>query len=250
METIGRSLRTLWVITKQEFSIFFVSPIVWLIGAIWLFFAGGFFSLALVQFNEQGAEPNMLLVLGNLLFLLIFMAPALTMRLITEELHTGTHELLFTAPVRDWEIVTGKWLGAWGVMAVFILLTLPFPFILIQRGDPEISLIITGYLGLLLMTGAMLAVGVFASSLTQYQLVSFFVSMGILLALYLAELGSVLVTGTAVGEFFSELSMIGHYQNLIQRALIDPMDIMYFVGMILVFLFLATQSLSTRRWTA
>jgi ABC-2 type transport system permease protein len=136
---VGRSLQTLWVIFKHEFSLFFISPIVYFIGAGWLFFAGLFFTFAMNDYNSGYAEPGMASVLGSLAFLLIFIAPAITMRMISEEIRTGTHELLFTAPVRDWEIVVGKWLGAWGVLTIFILLTVPYPLILVWRGTPDIG---------------------------------------------------------------------------------------------------------------
>jgi len=251
MATVTHSLRTMWVIFKQEFSLFFVSPIVYLIGAVWLFFAGGFFALTLTGLSQFGGEPTLIPVLSPLVFLMIFIAPALTMRLVSEEVRAGTHELLFTAPVRDWEIIVGKWLAAWGVFTVFMLLTGVYAVIMIMRGNPEISLILTGYLGLWLMAGSALAIGVFSSALTQYQLVSFMVAMGVMLTLWLAELGSNLIAGSQFfTDFFSELSYIKHYQNLVQRAVIEPLDITYFVLLIVLFLFLATQVLSTRRWSA
>ncbi|GAB4472451.1 MAG: ABC transporter permease [Anaerolineae bacterium] len=251
MTRVARSFRSMWVIFKHEFSLFFMSPIVYLIGAVWLFFAGGFFAVTLSGLNQFGGEPTMVGVLSPIVFLMIFIAPALTMRLLAEEVRTGTHELLFTAPLRDWEIVVGKWLAAWAVFTIFMLITLIYPAILLMRGNPEVGLIISGYLGLWLMAGATLAIGVFASALTQYQLVSFMIAMGIMLFLWLAQLGGRLVNSPAfAADFFSELSFITHYQSLVQRALIDPVDLAYFIGLIILFLFLATQVLSTRRLSA
>lgn len=250
MEDITRSLRSLWAVFKQEFSIYFASPIVYLMGAIWLLFAGGFFSLSLWGMNQQGLEPAMTGMLQPMVFLMLFIGPALTMRLLSEEIRQGTHELLFTSPVRDWEIVVGKWLGAWAVMSTFMLVTFAFPFILTQRGNPEMGLIITGYLGLWLMSGAVLAIGIFASALTQYQLVAFMIGLGVVLGLYLSELVARIFSTPPMSEVFTELSLLQHYDALIQRAVINPMDIAYFAGVILIFLFLATQILSTRRWSA
>lgn len=248
MQAIGRSFGNLWVIFKHEFRLYFVSPIVYLIGAVWFLFASGFFFLSLLQFN-QGGEPNMSGMHQPMVFLMIFIAPALTMRLLSEEVRTGTHELLFTAPVRDWEIIVGKWLGVWGVFTIFILFTLIYPLLLVWRGSPEPSLILSGYLGLWLLSGTTLAIGVFTSSLTQYQLVSFMISLGVLLFLWLSNAVTSFISNFAVNEILSEISLTSHYQSLVQRALIDPLDIAYFVGLIAIFLFLASQVLSSRRWS-
>ncbi|HEC23694.1 MAG TPA: hypothetical protein ENI95_12350 [Chloroflexi bacterium] len=251
MKSVTRSLFALWVIFKHEFSLYFISPIVYFIGAAWLFFAGLFFSLSFTNFNTGLGEPSMISTLSPLAFLMIFIAPALTMRLLAEEIRTGTHELLFTAPVRDWEIVVGKWLGAWGVVTIFILLTLPYSFLLVWRGSPDQGMILTGYLGLWLLSGAVLGVGVFASSLTQYQLVAFMVSMAILIFLWVSDAVVSLINNPLVGDILRELTITSHYhQTMLTRGLIDPVDVAYFVALMAVSLFLATQTLGTRRWRA
>ncbi|MCC6905420.1 MAG: ABC transporter permease subunit [Anaerolineae bacterium] len=250
MQEISRTFHSIWTITKQEFVLFFGSPLVYLIGAVWLVIAGGFFVFDLNYFNQGFAEPSMINTLVVMVFLLLFFAPALTMRLISEELRQGTHELLFTAPVRDWEIVVGKWLAVWAVLTVFMLPTLIYPAILFWRADPESGQILTGYLGLWLASGAMLAIGVFASSLTEYQLAAFFIGVGLMLFLYLADTVSGLVTNTTARNVLSDLTLRVHYENMIQRGLIDPVDVAYFIATILISLFLASQVLGTRRWRA
>jgi ABC-2 type transport system permease protein len=184
-------------------------------------------------------------------FLVMFLAPALTMRLVSDEVRSGTHELLLTAPVRDWEIIVGKWLGAWGAFTVFILLTLPYAFILTWRGTPDQGLMITGYLGYWLWAGTVLAVGVLASALTQYQLVAFMIGEGVALLLFLADRISQLITQPTIGEALSQLTITEHYhRTMLDSGLIDPVDLAYFIGLIAICLFLATQVLSTRRWRA
>lgn len=249
MQSIGRSLRAVWIILKHDFNLYFQSPIVYLIGAVWLFLAGGFFSFSLSYINQGFMEPSMQSMFDPMIFLMIFIAPALTMRLVSEELRAGTHELLFTAPVRDWEIIVGKWLAVWAVFTIFMLLTAPMPFILVARGNPDQGLILTGYLGLWLMGGATLAIGVLASALTQYQLIAFMISLGTFVFLWVAQAVTQLINSELLVDVFTEISFIPHYQNLIDRAVIDPVDITYFVGLIAVALFLATQMLSTRRWS-
>ncbi len=247
---IGRSLRSIGIVFSHEFNLFFASPIVYLIGAVWLFLAGGFFALSLGAINTGQYEPDMLGMFSPMVFLMIFMAPALTMRLVAEEYRNGTNELLYTAPVRDWEVIFAKWLAVWAVFSVFMLISLVFPLILFSRGNPDPGLVITGYLGLWLMAGMTLALGIFASSLTQYQLVAFFVTMGTLLVLWLAQQLTYIITSPKITPVLSEISLVSHYQNLISRAIIDPIDIGYFIGIIAVFLFLATQMLNTRRWSS
>src|SRR5687768_6346342 len=122
MEGVSRSLHTLWTIMKHEFSMYWISPIAYAIGALWIFFSSAFFAGSLGQSNQSGGctafgglEPSMRYVLQPMSFLLMFLAPALTMRLVADEIRSGTHELLLTSPVRDWEIIVGKWLGVVGV---------------------------------------------------------------------------------------------------------------------------------------
>ena len=155
MQAVGQSLHNLWLIIKHEFEHYFQSPIIYIIGGIWLFFAGFFFILSLGQFTglvgsgSSGGttEPSMYGTLSPMTFLMMFFAPAFTMHLISEEVRQGTHELLFTSPIRDWEIVVGKWLGAWGVMTILEIITLLFPLVLFLGGNPEPGTVIAGYVG-------------------------------------------------------------------------------------------------------
>jgi ABC-2 type transport system permease protein len=251
MQNIGRSLHNLWIIFKHEFSLYFISPIVYLIGAAWLCLAAIFFSLSLNAFNQGGYDVSMSPLFSPMAFLTIFIAPALTMRLLSEEYRTGTHELLFTAPVHDWEIVVGKWLAVWAVVSVFILITVLHAGLLIWRGSPDIGMMIAGYIGLWLACGAMLAVGVFASSLTQYQLVSFIISIGILVVLWVASAIAGLMSGSFWSDVLTQLTITTHYHDsMLSRGLIDPVDVAYFVSLMAISLFLATQILGTRRWRA
>ena len=257
MNDAMRSIRTVFTIAGQEFNLYWQSPIAYVVGAAWLLVSGLFFSITLSQLNQGGGqlgfapEPDLVGVLESMAFLLMFISPALTMRLVSDEIRSGTHELLMTAPVRDWEVIVGKWLGAWGVFTVFILIMLVYPFILVWRGSPEQGQLITGYLGLWLWTGTITAIGVLASSITQYQLVAFMIGEAVALGLFLANAAGNLIRQPLINEILNELTFREHlYTSLIERALIDPVDIAYFVGLIAISLFLATQILSMRRWRA
>lgn len=251
MQSVGRSFHNLWTIFRTEFNLYFISPIVYFVGAVWLFFFGVFFVPALSAFNQGQAEPTMSYTLNTMAFLVMFIMPALTMRLVSEEIRQGTHELLFTMPVHDWEIIVGKWLAVWGVMTVFMLVSLVYPLLLFWRGSPEPGIVVTGYLCYWLWNGAVAAIGVLASALTQYQLVAFIVGEGIALFLFLANsFSSSLINNSTVNEILSALTLGSHQENMLSRGLIDPVDLMYFVGVMAIFLFLATQLLGTRRWRA
>lgn len=261
MEGLSRSLHTLWTIFKQEFSLYWLSPIAYIVGGIWLFFSGVFFAFYLGQLNQSagfgslfgGVDPDAAIrnTLSPMAFLLMFLAPALTMRLVAEEIRSGTHELLLTSPVRDWEIIVGKWLAVWGVFTVFIVVSLLYPAVLAWRGTPDATNIVLSYVGYWLWAGAVLAAGVLASSLTQYQLIAFLISEGIALVLFLTDLFSQLITNPAIGSILGQISIGAHYQeSMMQLGLLRWLDLAYFFGVIAVCLFLATQILNSRRWRA
>jgi ABC-2 type transport system permease protein len=240
----------LWTVFKREFALYFISPIFYLLGAAYLCFAGLFFALYLNTFNQGFAEPSMDGVLRTMAFLTMFFAPAITMRLMAEENRQGTIELLLTAPVRDWEVVVGKFLAAWAIVSLLIVVTLIYPFILTARGNPDQGVMMLSYLGLWLLSGAMLSVGVLASSLTQYQLVAFVLGLGGLLVLWLADVGQDLITAPIVGDVLSNLTIREHYYLRMLLGIIDWSDIAYFVGLTALCLFLAAQRLQMRRWSA
>jgi ABC-2 type transport system permease protein len=254
----------LWTVFKHEFALYFISPIFYLVGGVYLFFAGLFFTALLVSFN-QGLffeEPALGGVLQTMVFLTMFFASAITMRVIADENRQGTMELLLTAPVRDWEIVVGKFLAAWAVVSVLIIIMLVYPFILTARSNADQGVMMSGYLGLWLLSGMMMGVGVLASSLTQYQLLAFFISLVTLLiqwvAWFLADLveqlfAGVQATGVTVAGIVSQvldhLTTPEHYSRML-TGLINWSDIAYFVGLTALCLFLATQRLQMRRWSA
>ncbi len=254
MQPVGRSFNIIWSIFKHELRLFFVSPIAYLVGAGWFFFAALFFTLGMWSLHNPGfgsapPSPSMVGTLHSMMFLTLFFAPALTMRLVAEEIHAGTHELLLTSPVRDWEIIVAKWLAAWAVATIFILFMLIFPLILLWRGNPDPGLMAAGYIGFWLWAGAAIAIGILSSSLTQYQLVALMIGEGIALLLYLGDVVAQIAMGLGIfSEVFSHLSVRSHYLSMIGRGLIDLTDVVYFLGLTAISLFLATQILSMRRW--
>jgi ABC-2 type transport system permease protein len=236
-------LRNTLFIAGKELRSYFVSPVAYVIVAFWLVATGFFFWMSVNVTNEASLRD----VFSVVTILLLLISPALTMRLLAEESRTGTLELLLTAPVRDWSVVIGKFLGALGLYAVMIGLTLAYPiFLVLLGGDPDWGPIWSGYLGLLLMGMAFLAVGLFASSLTSNQMVSAVIAFVILLILFVISqvVGSV---ATGVGDFLSKFSLTDHFDSF-PRGIIDLKDVVFYLTFTAVVLFFTIQVVEGRRY--
>jgi ABC-2 type transport system permease protein len=178
---------------------------------------------------------------GWFYFFLILYAAVLTMRLLAEEQRSGTLELVLTAPVRDWELVVGKYLASLVVFTMTLIISLYQLLILKWVGDPEVSTTLSGYFGLFLAGAAMLAVGTLASTFTSNQAVAAIACIGIGLGLWLIEFAR------PWGEFVTRVAFFAHYSGFMD-GLIDTQHVVYYLSMIAACLFLATQALQARRW--
>jgi ABC-2 type transport system permease protein len=241
--------RNLWAVFKREVTYYFTSPIAYIIGGVMLFFTGVFFALLIFNLNQMGGDPNPSWAYGGVAVLVLLITPALTMRLVASEIRQGTLEPLLTAPVRDWEVVVGKFLASWLIVSIILDLTLPFPFFLAWRGNPDQGMIIGSYLVLWLLSGSLIAVGVLASSLTQHQILAFFMSLGVNFLLFWARIPANLFNpGDFMYEVLDHLSLSSHYSSMLQYGTLAIIDIAYFLAWIIGALFLATQALGMRRW--
>ena len=237
-------MKNVWTITLRELNSYFVSPIAYVVSAAFLLITGVLFSL-IVTSSMQASLSG---AFGNITFILILVAPILTMKLLAEEVRMGTLEMLLTSPVDDWQVVVGKYLGSLILFAVMLLApTLLYVVFLVAFGQPDFGPIFSGYLGVLLLGGAFLAVGVFASSLTQNQVVAGFLGIVILLLMWIADAMSQIAGGGAVGNALSYLSITQHYNDFLSGT-IATQNIIYPLSVIAVSLFIATQILQTRRW--
>jgi ABC-2 type transport system permease protein len=182
----------------------------------------------------------------NVTVVLIFIAPLLTMRLLADEQKTGTLEILLTAPVRDWEVVLGKYFAAMGLFLLMLVATLYYPFILWRiGGNPDWGPILSGYLGLILLSSAMIAIGTLTSAVTENQIVAAVLGFGVLLLLWLIESARNVAPGA--GEILAYLALPAHYDDFASGA-INLDDVVYYVSMTVGSLFLATRILETRRY--
>jgi ABC-2 type transport system permease protein len=230
------------VIALKEFKSYQASPMAYVVTAIFLLLTGFFFGSSPATYAETSIKG--FLGVGGILLPLL--ASVLTMRLLAEERKLGTLELLMTAPVRDSEVILGKFLGSLGILAVMLALTLYYPILLIVFGDPDLGPIGTGYLGVFLLGCTALAVGLFASSLTSNQIVAAVVAGGILFALW--SIGAVTAfLPKALGEVMGPLSLSFYFPDFI-RGVIDTRGVVYYLSITVLFLFLAVRSLENARW--
>jgi ABC-2 type transport system permease protein len=236
------SFKKILPVFQRELRSAFNSPVAYVVIVVFLAIVGWFFTSNLFLMNV--ASMRLAFELIPLVFL--FFVPAVTMRLLAEEKKSGTFELLVTKPVTDLEIVLGKFLAGVALMAAALLPTLIYLVTLMIVGSPDLGPVAGGYIGLLLMGSAYVAIGVFASSLTENQIVAFISGFLIVLALFLAD--KVLVyMPSAVASVLEYLSIDYHFGNL-ARGVIDSRDIVYFVSLLGTSLMLATTSLERRKW--
>jgi len=248
-------MRNVTTIASREFRRFFVSPEAYAVAAVFLLILGGIFFLNVYYGLQTGqVEPDGRTVLNPLVTILLFATPAITMRLLADEQRMGTIELLLTAPIRDWELVVGKWLGAMGFMLLLLGVTWVYPIIMNgmtqvvgqETGGIDQGVLVSAYLGLILMTGALLAIGVFVSSLFRSPVAAFFVTLGVLLGMWiLGGFGSGAGTGA---EIIRYLSLVNHYYDNMYRGVLVVSDMLFYVSLTALALFLGSQITEARRW--
>ncbi|MFH0922028.1 MAG: ABC transporter permease [Fibrobacterota bacterium] len=229
---------------KKEFSSYFSSPIAYFYLTVyvgltnWLFFKTFFI----------GGQDTMRSYFSLLPILFLFFVPAVSMRLWAEEKKSGTIELLFTLPLKVSEVVMGKFLAAYAFLCVSFVLSVSVPISLAIAGDPEWGPIIGGYAGAVLMGGAYLAIGMFVSHLTENQIIAFIGGVVVTFGFYI--IGSPFVTFSLPGfmvPVFYTLGLANHYES-ISRGVLDSRDIIYYLSVIGVFLFLNAYAIENRKW--
>lgn len=236
-------MRNVLYIAAKELRSYFVSPVAYVIVAFWLVATGFYFWLSM-NFTSEASLRDVFSVVS---ILLLLVAPALTMRLLAEESRTGTLELLLTAPVKDWAVVLGKFLGVVLLYVAMMALTLLYPLLLVLlNGNPDWGPIWSGYLGILLLGMAFLAVGLFASALTSNQMVSAVIAFVVLLLLLLiGQLQGNVSQG--VGDFLANLSLTDRFDPF-SRGIIDIKDVIFYLSFTAVVLFLTVQIVEARRY--
>jgi ABC-2 type transport system permease protein len=249
-------------IAHKELKSYFASPIAYVLIAMFAFIYGYFFLTLLYWFDERsrqfgamgaGQAPfnvnsDMLQpVFSNMAVILLFILPLITMRTYAEEKRGGTMELLLTSPVTDIQIVTGKFLGAMGLIASMLAATIPHLGFLFYYSDPEWKPIVTAYLGFFLMSGCFVALGLFISSLTRNQIIAGVATFGVFLMLWVIDWMSRFAGSPARQSVLEYLSIIKHFEDF-GRGVLDTKHLVYYASFIVFGLFLTVRSVETERW--
>jgi ABC-2 type transport system permease protein len=253
-------MRNVWIICQKELRSYFVSPIAYILLAIFAIVFGFFFWNALGYFifagmeaqmrgsmfpmniNEQVIRP----LISNVAVIGLFLIPLISMRLFAEEKRTGTFELLATSPVRDFAMILGKWLAALLLYAGMLLLSAVNFAWLFRYGNPDWKPLAIAYLGLLLQAGFMLAVGTFISSLTRNQIIAAAVSFAACLLLWVFGWVSE-YDSTQAARVVAYLSIPAHFESF-EKGLLSLKDAAFFVSAIFLGLFLTARSIESLRW--
>jgi ABC-2 type transport system permease protein len=246
-------------IAQKELKSYFASPIAYIVLGLFAFVYGYFYAVMFSYFMQMsmrgamGGAPAMNVnqdmlrpVVQNMLVVLLFVMPLITMRTYSEEKRSGTIELLLTAPLTDFQIIMGKFLGAMGLFAAMMVVTVPHVLILFAYGHPEWKPIVTSYFGLLLFGGCFISLGLFISSLTNNQIVAAVVTFSVFLMLWVINwLGS--VSSGWVADVTNYLSIVDQLDDF-TKGVIDTSHLIYYLSFISFGLFLTAKAVDTERW--
>ncbi len=253
-------MRNIFTICGKEVRAYFASPVAYLLMALFGLVFGFFFYSATAYFVMEGMRQQMgggslsvnefvvSPLLGNASVVGLFLIPLISMRLFAEEKRTGTIELLLTSPVRDWEIILGKWLGAMAMYLCVIGIAALNVALLFAYGKPDWRPILTGFLGLILQGGCVLAIGTFISTTTRNQIIAGAATFSICLLLWvLSWVSSYNDAGWA--QAIAYCSILTHFEPF-SKGIIDTKDVVFYISAIFLGLFLTARSLESLRWRA
>jgi ABC-2 type transport system permease protein len=248
---IQSSTNNISAIFKRELSGYFGSPVAYVFIVIFLLLIG-FFTFYISRFFEIG-QANLRSFFQWHPWVFMFLIPAVTMKLWSEERRSGTIELVLTLPVTVTEVILGKFLAAWFFIGISLSLTFPMVLTVLYLGSPDMGAILCAYVGSFLMAGAFLSVGIMTSSLTQSQVISFILSVVICLFFILAGYPPItnLLSGWAplwLVNLVSELSFLSHFAS-IERGVLDLRDLIYYFSVIFFMLFLNNAIIQNRKTT-
>lgn len=248
-------------IARRELGAVFVSPVGWVVAGVFTFLVSGFGFIGTVIAGQQATMDGAFSVVTG--FLTLILVPVVTMRLIAEERSQGTLELLLTSSVRDWELVVGKWLGAFAFYLLLIATTLVYVVLLavylpdkttvsvaglsISVGALDFGLIGATYIGMVVVGAAAIAIGVLASSVTKNQIIAYVVSLLALLVIWYAAFLLGLFTRPPLSLFFDYVAGYFRYQSF-SLGQVALRDTVYFLSLAIGALFLTTRLLESRRW--
>ena len=250
-----------YAILKKELGSYFKSPIAYMIITVFSVISGYFFYSLFALFGVMSVQsmnnPNMQSALNiteevvgpafsTMSILILFMAPFLTMRLFSEEKKSGTIELLMTFPIKDIEIIMGKFGACFLTFLVMLVPTLFYQVILFILGKPELGPVISGYIGIILLGASFISLGILISTMTENQIIAAVVTFGALLLFWIIQWGASFA-GPVFAKVLIQLSIIEHYQEF-ARGVIDTNDVIFYGLFAFFFLFLTMRSLESKKW--
>ncbi len=238
-------MNPIWIIAKRELGSFFDSLLAYIM-IIGFLGMSGFFTWMSGGDIFFRKEASLQVFFGVAFWTLFFFIPAITMRQVAEEKKTGTIEMLLTKSVTNLQLVTGKWLACFILVGIALAFTIPYYVTVAQLGEIDHGATICGYLGLLLMSGVYISIGIFASSLTNNQVIAFLFAL--VIGIFFHFLFDVLASGSSgiIGELASTLSLSTHFES-ISRGVIDSKDLIYFISLTLFGIFMADFMISKRK---
>ncbi|MCE9589052.1 MAG: ABC transporter permease [Planctomycetes bacterium] len=232
-------------IAKRELMALYYSPIAYVVLALFALGTTMFFFLNF----ETGAAATMRNVFEGVVWLMVFLVPAISMRMLSDEFRAGTIEMLMTSPISDTDVVIGKWLGAMGFFVTLLSPLVLLTAVLEIFSSPDYGPIFTGFLGLVLVGGLYLAIGAFASATTQNQIIAFLISLFIIcfltIIMYYLPQASFVGGGLRTAMFYAN---VNHQFEDFNKGLIDIRNLVYFFSGIALFLFLAIKLVESKRW--
>ena len=240
-------MRNILAVCAKELYTYFVSPIAYFVCFVFTAISGFLFSIILITASRQGGTGAFVMetLFGNMAIILLFFTPVLTMKLFAEERKSGTIELLLTSPITDGQVVLGKFLASATLMLILLGLTLLFPLLTQSFGYLDGGLLLSGYLGVILISASFLALGLLMSSMCKNQLVAALTSFGILITLWV--IGALSARVGTIEKFLSYLSLSEHYDDF-ARGVIPLKDVVYYISFTSVCLFATFKSIESSKW--
>lgn len=248
------------LIMNKELKSFFKSPLAWVLAGLFSLITGWIFFNLLVTFVENTQKfPGHLRgqldfvnqvvfkLFGNINFLLLFICPLITMRSFAEERKESTLDLYFTAPLHDYQIILGKYLSSIFMVLFLLATTLIFPAILWSLDIADFSFVVSGYLGLTLNSMCYLAIGIFASSLAQNQIIAALVSFIFIMGFWMISWGIQISTNYFYVQFFKYITIVNHFEMFV-KGMISTSDLIYYITFIFLWIFFTKKTLESRNW--
>lgn len=244
-------------IARRELGGYFSSPIGWVVLIGFTLVSAFFFNLTILGYAvqamqlgmEEGITEQMIQgFFGNLSVIAMLVTPAVTMSLVAQDRRERSIELLLTSPVSSLQIVLGKYLGAIGFALVLLVSTLYVPGMLYMMGEPDTGVVLSCYAGFAVLLGVFMAIGLFASSVTDNQLVALLIGFVLNLSMWIVGwFGSGILKEGSLSTIVQHISMLSHFETL-SRGVLHVNDAVYFVSVIVLFVFAATQRVEALRW--